>query len=215
MDEVHVGVEDGGGEDEAVQAVEDAAVTGDADPHVGVLHAGAALPGALHQVAQLTHGAQEQAQGHHVHAGPLGAHRGFHQEGPQEVAPQVASGAFPALLGADPAGQLVAAKGAADEVGEGVPEPRDDEEGQDEAAAGLGQGAFQHEELLLEAQAEAQVEGAEPGDGLAGEGLLQLLVKEEGPEVDHEARPGDHQPERQGILVVGGEGEVGQDRPGG
>lgn len=132
----------------------------------------------VHQVAQLSGHAQQQAQGHGIHGRPFPAHRGDHQEGAKEIASQVAERALPTLLGADATGELVLAEEGSHKVGGTVAEPRDDEEGQDDAAAGLGQGALEHEELLLESQAEAHVKGPEPGDGLAGQGLFQSRIEE-------------------------------------
>ena len=99
----------------------------------GVLYTGGAFVGGFEEVAHLS---GEVAEGGH---GEKMGQRDFDPEaesiGDEERAEDAARGAFPGFLGGDVRSERMNAKGAADEVGDGVSSPGDGEGEEEEAVA--------------------------------------------------------------------------------
>src|SRR5215510_10680489 len=99
--------EQGAGEDQAVDAVEDAAVTGDQDAHV--LHADVALDEADREVAELTADPDDQARQHELQRAEV-REAEPEQPGQQHRYGERAERAAERLVGADLLAQLAAAE---------------------------------------------------------------------------------------------------------
>jgi len=136
--------EDGGGEEEGVDAVEDAAVAG--EHGAGVFDAGAALDGGLEQVAELGGDVEDGGEGEGLPDGLGDVDEGVavggelvgddgEDSGCDEGGEDGGGGAFPGLAGGEVGGELMAAEGSADVEGGGVAGPDGEHEQEDEGEA--------------------------------------------------------------------------------
>jgi len=168
--------QDGSGEQEGVNAVEDTAVA--REQGSGVLDAGRTLERGLSQIAHLggevDDGGEDEPvpiiSGKGEDGGvPLLEELGEAEEpgGHEDAAGDGANGALPGFVGADPGGEFVAAPGAADVESGDVTDPDDAEQKGDEGGA-IG--------LLMESgqgdEGEAEIEKAKDGGGGVGHDLL-------------------------------------------
>src|SRR5580658_148831 len=135
--------QDGGGQEQGVDAVEDAAVAG--EQGAGVLDAGPALEGGLEEVAELGGGVEQDGEEHPLPPGSVGVQAG--EAGvvrcePVAVEDEAAAdddggddggdGSFPGLVGRELGGELVAAEALADVEGGDVAGPYAEEEEDDQ-----------------------------------------------------------------------------------
>jgi len=133
VDEDEVVPDYGDAEDEGVDAVEDAAVTG--EQAAGIFDACGAFAGGLEEVAHLSGDVAEDGHGEEV--GDWDRKPEMEGVGNEEGAEHAGEGAFPSFFGGDVRGEGMLAEGAAGEVGDGIGGPGDGE-GEEEEAGTVG-----------------------------------------------------------------------------
>ncbi len=223
--------EDGGGDEEGVDAVEDAAMAG--EEGAGVLDAGTALEGGLEEVAELGGGVEGDGEEEEdppglggVEAGEAGVLLGEPVAEQDEAHAEDAGGddggdgSFPGFVGREARGELVTAETLADVEGCDVAGPDAEEEEEQESGAvffveDLGEqgerkgDVDEHEDAGGGLPQDALEGGAEGGDGeedegdegYDGDGVLGTKKGREKEQRDGGERP----PKGDGAATGGGE----------
>jgi len=182
LEEAEEEIGERGGQEWAVDEVEDAAEAG--DEAAGVFDAGVAFYQAFQEVAGLSDGAQncaeEEGFGDGVEGAEVFGPDACAGEGDEGGGDEAEEEAFPGFAGAEPGDEFVSAEGSAAEIGADVG-GFDDQEDHDHCGGGaleacgvMGMFDAQGHEEPAEA---AEIEDGEDGSGHVGEGLFGVAVE--------------------------------------